>query len=67
MLNRTMERAVSNNIGTTKTAHYSGQKKWQQPILRKLPIRATANTGSKQFNNGNEGTGGGKGDANTIS
>lgn len=37
------------------------QKEWRQPVLRKLPIAATA--GSKQ--QGNEGGGGGKGDAGT--
>ena len=37
----------------------AGQKEWREPVLRKLPIAATA--GHKEV--GNEGGGGGKGDA----
>lgn len=36
-------------------------KQWRRPVLRKLAISATEGRGGKQP--GNEGTGGGKGDA----
>ena len=42
----------------------ASQKEWRQPVLRKLPIAATAGNASKQ--GGNEGTGAGKGDAATL-
>ena len=36
-------------------------KQWRRPVLRKLAISATEASGSKHV--GNEGAGGGKGDA----
>jgi hypothetical protein len=47
---------------TSEHASAAGKKEWHRPVLRKLPIAATA--GSKA--SGNEGGGGGKGDAGTI-
>jgi len=41
----------------------AAQSEWRRPVLRKLPIAATA--GSKT--GGNEGSGQGKGDASQIS
>ena len=38
------------------------RKKWRRPELRKLPIAATAGVKA----GGNEGTGGGKGDAGGV-
>ena len=39
---------------------------WHTPTLRRLPIAATA-SGQNKGHMGNEGTGGGKGDAATTS
>jgi hypothetical protein len=40
-------------------ASEAGKKEWHAPVLNKLPIAATAGTKTQ----GNEGGGGGKGDA----
>jgi hypothetical protein len=40
---------------------YSGQKEWCQPVLRKLPIAATAQ-GKATGNSNDSGHGGGKGE-----
>jgi hypothetical protein len=47
----TQPEVEKNTVATT------AQKEWRQPVLRKLPIAATANKVS-----GNEGQGQGKGD-----
>jgi hypothetical protein len=52
-LNMTMHAEVEKNSRSTD----SSQKEWRRPVLRKLPIAATANKIS-----GNEGQGQGKGD-----
>ena len=49
----------------TEITRDSTQREWRRPELRRLPIAATAN--GKPFSNGNEGSGGGKGDSSTIS
>jgi hypothetical protein len=47
----------------TEHPSLASQKEWREPVLRKLPIAATAGAPNKIP--GNEGSGGGKGDAQT--
>jgi hypothetical protein len=44
-------------LSVAQSARENPQKEWRRPVLRKLPISATANKGQ-----GNEGLGVGKGD-----
>jgi hypothetical protein len=41
------------------------QKEWRRPMLRTLPIAATAQAGKATIR-GNDGVGGGKGDVSTM-
>ena len=53
------EEKVANEIGR------SMQKEWRPPVLRKLPIAATAGSG-KVVTRANDGVGGGKGDVSLL-
>ena len=57
------ERADVTGPVDVKNVGGAAQREWRRPVLRKLPIAATA--GGKT--GGNEGSGQGKGDASQIS
>lgn len=45
----------------TEVTRHPAQKEWSQPVLRRLPIAATANS-QKGTHSGNDGGGKGNGD-----
>jgi len=53
-----------NNV--TEITSHPTLREWRRPGLRRLKIAATADTPNKT-QRGNEGSGGGKGDAQTVS
>ena len=49
----------------TESTREPAQREWRPPLLRSLPIAATAGSGKATIR-GNDGQGGGKGDVSTL-
>jgi hypothetical protein len=54
---------ASNLEGSSTENGVAVPKRWSRPVLRKLPIAATAGSQGKPFIIGDDGNCGGKGDA----